>query len=91
MEVTISLTMEDQGGNRHGRQKRAYIGFPSGSDEGGDLIRASGESLRPGPPGSEALVGDPAGSEDPHPGVRAPSSFMAAVIRSRSSRGKPQG
>jgi hypothetical protein len=63
-DVTISLTMQDQGGNRDGGQKRTYIGFVHGPPPGGGVIRAATKSARAGQPRSEALVGYSAGGHD---------------------------
>jgi hypothetical protein len=64
LDEPVSLTMHDQRGNRDGGEERPNILLKAGPGEAADLIRSSPESGRTGPPGSEALVGDPAGGEE---------------------------
>ena len=63
VDVTVSLPMHDQGGNRDGGEKRANIGFVNGPDDFSDQIGATAEPCRPCQPGSESLVGDPTRGE----------------------------
>jgi hypothetical protein len=54
VDQTVALAVQNQGGDRDGREKRTNITFPLGQDEAGDLIGATEESHRAGEPGSES-------------------------------------
>ena len=73
VDVTIPLAMQDQGGDRDGRQKRANIVFQAGPYEVGDVVGATADPYRAGVPGSEPLVGHPARGDDLQACGRAPN------------------
>jgi hypothetical protein len=66
LDVAVSCTMQDQGGNRYGGEQRAKIALEAGPYQVADPIRATGGSCPPGEPGLEAVVGDPAGGDCLH-------------------------
>jgi hypothetical protein len=64
VDQAVSLTVQDQSRNRDGGEKRAHVHFEHCPCHIGHLIGATEESHRSEVPGSKALVGDPAGSDD---------------------------